>query len=217
MIEININGEVYSYRKAQDSDVSWVYKCLKDFPAGIWASKTRVRDWIDMCDEIDDDILEKDPIPPFKHLMLILNKVSTSQDLGVVIFDHNYSVDLQHTGVFIQYAAIHPDFRGQGNYTVLHDSMVWLCNQYLQADEGYYKISPEAPQVKQKAESKGGKLKILEIHQKDMDTVYLDEVILKLNEVDSVLDENTKKMGKVKNKLGQGVQRKTQKLDKNKP
>lgn len=217
MIEINIRSTLYTYRKARESDISWLYKCLKDFPDGVWSSKVRLRQWVDMCDEIDDDVLEQDPVPQFRHLILILTKVSTSEDLGVVIFDHNYSVDLQHTGVFIRYAAIHPDFRSQGYYSVLHDSMIWLCNQFLQVDEGYYRISDEAPQVKHKAESKGGKLQVLEVYQRDKDPQLIDEVILRIDPVNSALGESDKKIGKVIGKNGQEIKAKRGKLDKNKP
>lgn len=211
------NNNKFNLLKAKDYDLSWVYRCLKDFPYNIWESKRKVRDWIDMCDEIDDDALEQDPIPPFMHYMLILERQSDSEKLGLVIFDHNIShTDNTYTGVYIHYAAIHPDYRGNGYYTVLHDAMTWLCNQYMQADEGYYKILEQAPQVKSKAESNGGKLE-KSVRRNNGKDIEEDVVLLRLQDVDSALSKSQKNSGKLFNSSGSEVKTKREKLNKNKP
>lgn len=217
-IKYTFEGNDYVFEKAQETDVSWLYKCLKDFPDGIWESKKRVRDWVDLCDEIDDDVFEKSPIPAFNNMILILKRSSDSQNLGVVMFNHTIShTDPDYTGVYVQYVAIHPDFRGNGYYTILYNAMAWLFSQFMQVDEGFYKIMPTAVQIKHKAGSKGGSVGTLVIPLKDKDPLELNTVKWSLTNVDNALNKQEKSAGIVEDKTGKEVKTKRGKLNKNKP
>jgi len=199
-----IEGTGFILRKAQynEDDIAWLYSCLKDFPTGSWGSRQRVRAWVDMCEAISDDIFKQNPIPPFKFLTMLYIDPADGLRKGCFICDYEHThYDATQTFMYTHYAAIHPDHRAQGHFSKMEAAGQWFGNQWLQAEEGFYRVIPDAPQILSRATTRNSRIAPVQrpIFEEGKDPVLVIDthVILKRDEVADSFTAEEKNMGKV--------------------
>lgn len=131
--------------RATFAEAEWLFQVMADWPAGGWT--------LQRCLSQVSKSSRQAPIGPFVGLVLIY---CLPDDTPVGVARCSFHVG-GSTGFQVDYAAIHPDRRGAGHFTILSDALAWFANQHLGADEGVYEVFDSAPQVLHRSRALSGR------------------------------------------------------------
>jgi hypothetical protein len=144
------------------AEAEWLYGVMADWPAGGWS--------LDRClAQVSASARVHNHSAPFYGLLLV---ICDSSDTPIGVCRCAFAGG-PVKGFQVDYAAVHPAYRGLGWFTKLADGVAWFSNQHLEADEGSYEVIDSAPQVLHRsralnaAESAGGKHTEIRLNKAD--------------------------------------------------